>query len=329
VFNRDHVIPEAFGRFKHNLVLKDCVCAGCNSYFGNELELILGRDSGEALLRLRYGIKPPNEAREVRNRRITLTVHVPRPWMGARIILVPDPSGTALETELVPQVAFRVSPESDWLWFTEGQLEKQELPEVCKQKGIEIRVMAPSAVASERIIQKLKNLGIDFRKKGVLEQPITDDGTMLTQALYEVDQTILRAIGKIAFNYAAYVHGAEVVLAPDFDHFRRYVRYAETPPISPVVYPTSRRILFDESRVVHMTNGHLVTFDWNANGDGLLGQVSLFNSITYLVLLCPHYSGIWRELRSGHHFDIEIGEVTKLASARLTRVRVGPLKRAR
>ena len=42
VFDRDHVIPEAFGMFENNFVLT-CVCKSCNKFFGDELELVLGR----------------------------------------------------------------------------------------------------------------------------------------------------------------------------------------------------------------------------------------------------------------------------------------------
>lgn len=46
-------MPKAFGRFHDNLILR-CVCEGCNSFFVEELELFLTRDSVEALLRVRY-----------------------------------------------------------------------------------------------------------------------------------------------------------------------------------------------------------------------------------------------------------------------------------
>ena len=49
-------MPKAFGRFHDNLTLH-CVCEGCNSLFAEQLELFLTRDSVEALLRVRYGLK--------------------------------------------------------------------------------------------------------------------------------------------------------------------------------------------------------------------------------------------------------------------------------
>ena len=52
-FDRDHVMPEAFGTFDENWTL-DCVCKACNGHFGRTIELTLARGSTEALLRLRH-----------------------------------------------------------------------------------------------------------------------------------------------------------------------------------------------------------------------------------------------------------------------------------
>lgn len=61
-FNREHVIPEAFGKFKDNFVLHNTVCEDCNQHFGDNLDLILGRGSFEALQRIEEEIKSPESA---------------------------------------------------------------------------------------------------------------------------------------------------------------------------------------------------------------------------------------------------------------------------
>lgn len=54
------------------------------------------------------------------------------------------------------------------------------------------------------------------------------------------------------------------------------------------------------------TNGHLITFDWRIGQMGFVAQLSLFNTVTYQVRICPNYRGIWLpDLRRGHHFDVE------------------------
>jgi len=57
----EHVMPQSFGRFKNNLTLIETVCDVCNEYFGNNLELDLGRGSWEGLSRYTHGVKPPDQ----------------------------------------------------------------------------------------------------------------------------------------------------------------------------------------------------------------------------------------------------------------------------
>jgi hypothetical protein len=44
LFNREHVVPEAFGLFEENFVLHEVVCAACNKLLGDELDIALARD---------------------------------------------------------------------------------------------------------------------------------------------------------------------------------------------------------------------------------------------------------------------------------------------
>ena len=51
-FNREHVIPEAFGTFgADTMILEGQVCKPCNSTLGGRLDLVLARDSWESRLR--------------------------------------------------------------------------------------------------------------------------------------------------------------------------------------------------------------------------------------------------------------------------------------
>ena len=301
-FPREHVIPEAFGKFKNNFTLRS-VCGECNTYFGKELELFLGRDSGEALLRLRYGLKPMAEARELRNTRTELTVNVPGPWLGARILLRPNDACTKLNSEFLPQVAFRKKPDGGWVWFSEEQLSDPALVDPYR-KNVEIKIIGPSDDALQRLRHKLADLGIDFKQQGVLDQPVTNTGTIEVELLYRIDQAIFRGIAKIAFNYVAYIRGEEFVLRADFDAIRNYIRYCQHPGWLPAI-ASDMPILADDTKTERQTNGHLLVFDWNRGAEGVIAYISLFNSITYHVLLCRKYSGLWHILRSGHHFDIE------------------------
>ncbi len=314
-FDREHIIPKAFGTFEQNLVLHDCVCAGCNSYFSRELELHLGRDSAEALLRLRYGLKPVSEARQLLNERVRLRIREQGPWFGARFIRVPDTTGTKLEPERVPQVGFRKKLDGEWVWLSEGELQNPDAVEPYR-KNCEIRIAGPSAEALGQLENRLKELGIDFQRQGVLDDPIANGSSIQAELESRIDEVIFRGIGKIAFNYLAFVRGADFVLRSDFDPFRRFVRYGESPGWLPV-YADTMPILHGDTSRWRQTNGHIVVFDWQKGSDGIVAYVSLFNSITYHALLCEKYSGVWHPIASGCHFDIETSTISEVRSITL------------
>lgn len=319
-FDRDHVMPQAFGTFEPaSLILYETVCEPCNNYFGRTLEQALSRDTFEALLRLRHGIKPASEAKGQSYRRVEMKVGQPGPWLGVTVVLETDNTGKGIEPVPVPQVAFKWKGGTEWSFFLEKQLEDVTLmsPYRGAREGmLEIRVMAPSEADNSRLVEKLKALDIRFVQQGVLEQPIADDGAVRVEIASQLDATIFRGIAKIGFNYVAHQHGTEFVLRSDFDDTRNYIRYGTEPSWGSVVKPFRKPILFDDNPRFRQTNGHLITFDWNAAKTGLVSQVSLFNSITYHVAICPYYSGIWHDgIRRGHHFDIQDRSITPLGSA--------------
>ena len=80
---------------------------------------------------------------------------------------------------------------------------------------------------------------------------------------------------------------------------------------------SGRPDLADDSVTWRQTNGHIVTFDWNRQGDGLFAQVSLFNDLNYKILMCPHYSGLLRDPRIGHHFDLKTRTISELKATTL------------
>ncbi|MGB2678510.1 MAG: HNH endonuclease [Candidatus Acidiferrum sp.] len=323
-FDREHVVPQAFGNFEPNsFILYETVCKECNNYFGRTLDFALSRDSMESLLRFRYGTKPASEARDLPYNKLELKIGQPGPWLGATVVLETDRTGKAVEPVPVPQAAFRWKGSQDWNYLAERELEADALAKYVKPipGTLEIRVMGPSPDDHERVLQKLKAAGIDFRQQGSLMDPVTVDGKVLVEIAAAVDQTIFRAIAKIAFNYVAHQHGSTFVLRSDFDEIRDYIRYGTSPRWAarmPVVVPFPEPILFDDTRQLRQTNGHLITFDWHVGQMGFMAQVSLFNTITYRVRVCPNYTGIWHtDFRRGHHFDIEDRTIQPLFSSSL------------
>jgi len=323
-FDREHVIPQAYGNFEPKaFILYDSVCKDCNNYFGRTLDFALSRDSTEALLRFRYGTKPASEARDLPYSKLELKIAQPGPWFGATVVMEADRTGKAVEPVPVAQATFRWKGGRDWNYLVERELQPGTLAQYVNPipGTLEIRVMGPTTTDHERVLEILKSAGIKFHQEGSLMNPMTNDGKVLVEISAAVDQTIFRAIAKIAFNYVAHQHGSEFVRLADFDDIRNYIRYGTAPRWAarkPVVVPLPNPILFDDTRQSRQTNGHLVTFDWNAGQMGFMGQVSLFNTITYRIAICPSYKGIWRpDIRRGHHFDIEDKTIDPLFSSSL------------
>ena len=293
------------------------MCAKCNQFFGDELELVLGRNSREAIIRLHHGVKAPAGADHLKYDNAKLTVGELGPWRGAQIVLAADASGTKLDTRPIAQVAFRRKDEQEWLWFPEAELTGPSVVEPYRTSDSQIQIVGPSPDDVDRLTAKLHAFGIDYNQQGILPQPVNSDGTILTKLASRVDEVILRAIGKIAENYVAYIHGAEFILAEDFDAYRSWVRFGTTPAWGTPVVVVTTPILTDDSAQWRQTTGHIVTFDWNRQGQGLFAQISLFNDLNYKVLICPRYSAVWRDLRSGHHFDLNNLMISELWAATL------------
>src|SRR5437667_4979715 len=92
-FTREHVLLAAFGSFQDAPTLPSSVCAECNQYFGDHPDRLLARDSAEAVLRLRHGIKNPAGLHRMFNERVR--VRMPDDgsrWGGVNLKFVAPPA---------------------------------------------------------------------------------------------------------------------------------------------------------------------------------------------------------------------------------------------
>lgn len=294
-FNTEHVIPQAFGRFRQNLTL-DCVCAECNAEFGKTIDLALGRDSLEAFLRLIHGTKPARDVAELGSQRLSMTLGGDLDWEGCRIELKEENGEVAVD--LVPQCAF-VRRQGGWSFVTEEQLLNTAAPlpaDIETGMGQDIRLICRPGEMEERLVVALGKRGITLEKKGVGGSPPDEGGFAQLEAGVRLDDMLLRGVAKIAFNYMARVVSASFARAESFDTTRRFVRYGVKPPRTTVI-PRRRPILADDTLDQRQTNGHLLTLDW-ADGGGVVAGVSLFNGPTYTVVLTDRYRGLLQYCRS-------------------------------
>jgi hypothetical protein len=179
-----------------------------------------------------------------------------------------------------------------------------------------MKLFAPSEAVQEHLIALLAAKGIPFHKQGEFGPPPTEGAVMLVDHHFPIDLITRRAVAKIAFNYLASVAGSEFALRSCFDDVRAFVR-SGTLPDYPIMQVSYTPILFDDLPMQRQTNGHLLTVEWPASQDHILGQVTLFNVLTYAVLLTRKCSSLWRDIRQGYHFDIGEGVVKPLLATSL------------
>ncbi|HYT83098.1 MAG TPA: HNH endonuclease [Gemmatimonadales bacterium] len=317
-FDTEHVIQQALGKFRNGLTLSDSeVCRDCNGYFGRNLDIGLGRDSYEALLRVEHGLKSPAELDEMFKRRVTVSLPADGTQWGRVILrLEQHPGGEDLPpvVQLVPQVGFQRNDGDGWDYFAEGDL-RRETGIAARLMGTHTKrrvILFNSDEWRDRLMATIAEVGIPFKKEGEFSGfPPFERGEVTTLVEARFDDILARAVCKIAFNYMAKTQGAEFALRQEFDAARRYVRYAEGKDGGFLTFDRETRFR-NSAGETRQHVAHLLTLEWNGEREELIGIVHLFGATQYAVRLCTRWDGIWRRIMSGHLFDLEDMEVTEL-----------------
>lgn len=315
-FDTEHVISEAFGKFENNLTLVGFVRKGCNKHFGDKLEFVFTRDSIEAFDRVVSGLKANVDIGDLPQRRLNFVAAFGDEFDGLRLSLAHE-AGERVVT-LVPQVGLRKQQGAGWAYLTEGELgdSQRELPANVERSG-PIRVIGEDEQTIERLIGLLKARGLPFNRQGTFVPPGPgDDRQIPVYITTQIDPLVKRCVAKYAFNYLARMTDREFVLRSDFDVVRKFIRYGEAPSYS-LVEVDGRPILAKDTRTRRQTEGHLVTASWAADNRSIVGQVSLFNRLTYRVSLARNFTGLWRPLQFGHHYDLVRRRVDSMTATRL------------
>ncbi len=305
----EHVIPQAFGRFANNLTLH-CVCNTCNQIFGDSLELAFNRDSWEAINRFRYGLKSLEELVDLRYRNVSLTYSGPGDWHGVRFVFFNESGQIVLD--LPPQLGIK-ERDGKWVYFTLAEVKKlsKEFLSNFETKG-QIQVFTKNPEEYAQIVEELGRLGINFSKAGELDN-LELDKEFEGQADIRVhmNNVIIRGISKIAFNYLAYCLGAEYALRQDFNNICSFI-CSGSEEFQPPFFPSNAPILFDEPEQGIRRLGHVIVLGWSRGHLDMKVKVSLFNDITYSVILCRSYVGIYHDIRHGHFFNLKTMSVHEL-----------------
>lgn len=309
---REHVIPQCFGLFSpNNLILRDMVCDECNQYFGDNIELYLGRDSLEGIERLKYGLKP--KALLKRRERIKAKMAKGK-FKGLLIREAPGDKFGTFRAEKLIQVGIYNKEKDKYDYFELGNIpHDKELSE----QGYDIKsgTVWLIGIGDEiDLLQKeLEEKGFPLRGNPYLIEKFNPDEKYEFEVDVTCDRVIMRGICKITFNYLAYTAGKHFVLKSSFDGLRNFIRF-DTGDCDKYIKFNLKPILHDdqilEKQNKKVTVGHLIILEWKRNA--IISKVSLFNSNTYGIMLTDYYDGLWIPLACGHHFEIQTKEVSKL-----------------
>jgi hypothetical protein len=314
-FNKEHVVPRQLGAFENSPTLIEQVCLDCNRLFGNTIELAFGRDSIEAVYRLRHGQKRPNDFDGFKGNRLSFKIpaHLP----GGGIVLEPRPStsGDDIEMMLPPQVGVQVPGKRDWRYFTEEDLSsdnREDFP--LPDAKVNLRVVAADDAGVDRMRELVRKHFPKFREEGALDLPRPElvEGKALIEIKSTVDRLLARAVAKISFNYMALHAGAEFARNRNFDAIRRFIRFDEGPDEWHQFVRFLQAPLFaEETDDLKVTQGHVLILGWK-DVRTLTVTFSPYNALAYEVVLTNTYSGIWLPLKVGHVFDWDHHEVIRL-----------------
>lgn len=309
-FSREHVLPLAFGRFRSALVLPSEVCADCNQYFGNTIDRLLGRDSAEAVLRVRNGVGDSTKvARMFRDR---VTVRLPpdgTQWGGILLKFDPTTEASAVPgvNVVVPQVGFESSRAGQWEYFTDRDLPATDVLDKRFETGEytgSILVLSDSTESYDRIATMLDRLPGKRHVTGeTVGLPIFQSQSLRVEVNTRFDAVLARALAKIGLNYAAKTRGGAFALRPEFDPIRSFVR-SGTGHHSDFV--TMRGPTDGTIRETGGPRGHQLGLDLSSDGTRILALVSPFTSqYSYVITLTSAYkAAVWTEVRASHFYSL-------------------------
>lgn len=306
-FNREHVIPEAFGKYEENLVLRGCVCWDCNDHFGRTLDRALARDSKEGLDRFVHGLVEPKPGRTV-GTSIALRQRGGA-FDGAILDWELDAKGTLLTAKPARQVGFASTELGPFEWHR-----VDALPPIESLRSRGVTYCVAGGLAADEAAEVFSKLGLEVTELSVLGDPRDRDGMLDTTMEGNIDKTIRRAVAKIAFNYFA---SAYPTLAPmdQFRDVRRYIRWGEDPVENPV--SVSARSILGGLPPSQQVVAHIVATRWDGGAHQVIAQVSLFGWVEYRVVLSTSRFLILPTcIDSGHMFNPYAKQIAPLTRDR-------------
>ena len=304
-------MPQSFGLFRNNFILTNIVCDDCNQYFGDNLELVLARDTLEGSSRFEFGLKEPKEFKSL-GKRSRMTIKIAEgECKGTYAYKEYSQEQNRIVVKPVPQIGFLKNMQTEYEYFLLDQIPEKKFLE---DNGFDlnnphaIRIFGTDADTAGKI---LAQKGINFVIGGEVGSSGHKNGDWLCKIDALIDSTIFRAVVKTAFNYLAYWEGRDFLLHHSFDSTRNFIRYS-TKIDYQNVRVNNNPILGDEPIEGKRRLGHIITANWAADKISIVSQISIFNEKTYTISLARNFSGERRNIRRGHFFNVNNQEILEL-----------------
>jgi len=313
-FDREHVMPEAFGKFKGALVLRHMVCKECNQSFGNTLDNKLARGSMQGAIRYFRGVKPLRRFRDVDQTRVKLSARPPGQFAFRRAEFVVIQEGEGLA--FTPGISYR-SVSSNKEQFV--SLETLERGDWKKSDDIDRQQLVILSYSDDLVLERIQKalaklkLGVEILDK-IAETKAKQRVLVMVDAAVE-DVLLYRAIAKIAFNYLAYTKGRDFALRSIFDQTRSFIRQASS--ANTLVRRTSLMNIHGDREEAARRRGHVVAVELAADNTTVVGFVEFFGVITYKVTL-GMFGQLAIPISAGHYFDVVSKKVIQMDAIRLS-----------
>lgn len=307
-FNREHVVPEAFGHFKDNLVLDHEVCADCNSYFGQTLDYVLARGSLQGILRYLRGVKPLIGVRKAIQSRVKIHMVSNDPPDEVEFVQTDEGDGV----RITPGLKYWNRGNSQRQFISLYELESAEsglLDDLDRNQLVVL--MYANQEEKERIRNALRRMGLGIDIDTEVFQEIKP-GEQIPIAFDVIeDETTRRGIAKIAVNYLAKIHGATFVLNQGFNGIRKYIRCGKQSDKT-FIHKVKNLPLYQGREEARRRGGHQLQIDLAPTGTEVIGGITLFQLLSYHISFGSYQGAVLLpKLASVHYFDVLNKEVIK------------------
>ena len=222
--------------------------------------------------------------------------------------------------DLIPQVGIYNTKKKKYQYFDIYDIPaKNDLA----KKGFDLsdeklRLIVKDDKEEKIAIEKLKEVGISFKKEGVFKIEIDKTKKGLVRIQTAINDKWKRCVSKIAFNYFVFIlkhkNQQNLIYERDFDPIREYIRYDR--PVNYEIFLIKKEpVLHWKSPKPSHNRWHLICLDW-INYNSLLSKIKFFNFLTYSIFLCRNFRGFWRTISSGHIFNLNTRKIYEIRNFR-------------